>query len=209
MWLEDEEISPCPPLCQSESEFAAIEPISNSLTVEGRKVREKRPFVTNWFFADFVGMTLLEFFFLLPLPNSFLKVYFLIFLAAVLNLFLPLTTSAISDAAIGQVSNYAFSSWNDVFLQIWNCNSPNKFCMCTESPSTFPTNTFIELNLYLSRSNHSVTSFRLERNAGVFSKHQNKTSGTERYKGFFSPLVPLKSILAIGKKILCSGLNCR
>ena len=33
------------------------------------------------------------------------------------------------------------------------------------------------------RSNHLVTSFRLEMNVGCFSKHQKTTSDTDRYKG--------------------------
>ena len=54
-------------------------------------------------FADFVGMTLLALFFLLPpvllrlpSPNCFLKVCLPTLFAAVLIFFLPLTTSAIS-----------------------------------------------------------------------------------------------------------------
>ena len=86
-----------------------------------------------------------------------------------------------------QVSTYAFCSWDDIFTQKWNCSSPNNLCKCTESPSTLSTNTSIVWNLYLSWSNHLVTSFRLEMNVGGFSEHQNKTSDTDRYKGFFLP----------------------
>ena len=50
-------------------------------------------------FADFVGMTLLAVLFLLPLPNCFLSLCLPTLFAAVLKLFLPLTTSAISGAA--------------------------------------------------------------------------------------------------------------
>ena len=49
--------------------------------------------------ADFVGMTLLALFFLLSLPNCFLRVCLLTLFAAVLKLFQPLTTSAISGTA--------------------------------------------------------------------------------------------------------------
>ena len=84
-----------------------------------------------------------------------------------------------------QVRTYKFCSWDDIFTQKWNCSSPNNFCKCTESPSTFSTNNSIESNLYLSWSNHLVTSFRLELNIGGFSEHQNKTSDTDRYKGYF------------------------
>ena len=57
-------------------------------------------------FADFVGMTLLALFFLLPpvllqlpSPNCFLRVCLPTLFAAVLKFFLPLTTSATSDTA--------------------------------------------------------------------------------------------------------------
>ena len=42
-------------------------------------------------FADFLGMTLLAFLILLPLPNSFLRVCLPTLFAAVLKFFLPLT----------------------------------------------------------------------------------------------------------------------
>ena len=80
-----------------------------------------------------------------------------------------------------QVSTYAFCSWDDIFTEKWNCISPNNLCKCTEFPSTLSTNTSIEWNLYLSLSNHLVTSFRLEMNVGGFYEHQNKTSDTDRY----------------------------
>ena len=50
-------------------------------------------------FVDFVGKTLLAVLFLLPLPNCFLRVRPSTLFAAVWNIFLPLTTSAISGAA--------------------------------------------------------------------------------------------------------------
>ena len=50
-------------------------------------------------FADFYGITLLAVFFLLPLPNCFLKFCLPTLFAAVLKFFLPLTTYAISGTA--------------------------------------------------------------------------------------------------------------
>ena len=50
-------------------------------------------------FADFVGITLVALFFLLPLPNCFLRVCLPTLSAAVLKFFLPLTTFAISGTA--------------------------------------------------------------------------------------------------------------
>ena len=84
-----------------------------------------------------------------------------------------------------QVSTHAFCSWDDIVKQKWNCSSPKTLCKCTKSPSTLSTNTFTEWNLYVSWSNHLVTSFRLAMNVGGFPEHQNKTSETDRYKGYF------------------------
>ena len=98
-----------------------------------------------------------------------------------------------------QVSTYAVCSWDDKFTQKWNCSSPNNLCKCTESPYTLSANASIELKLYLSWSNHLVTSFMLEMNVGSFSEHQKKTSDTDKYNGFFSPLVSLKSMWKLWK----------
>ena len=86
---------------------------------------------------------------------------------------------------IQQVSTYAFCSWDDVFTQKWNCSFLDNFCKCTESPSTLSTNNSVERNLYLSWSDHLATTFRLEKNAGGFSEHQNKTKDTDRFKWYF------------------------
>ena len=50
-------------------------------------------------FADFVGITLLALLFLLPLPIWFPSICLTTLFAAVLNLFLPLKTSAYSGKA--------------------------------------------------------------------------------------------------------------
>ena len=81
-----------------------------------------------------------------------------------------------------RVTTYTFCSCDDTLTQKWNCSSANNLCKCTESQSTLSTNTSIEWNLFLSWSNHLVTSFRIETNVGGFSEHQNKTSDSERYK---------------------------
>ena len=83
-----------------------------------------------------------------------------------------------------QVSTYAFCSWDNIFTQKWNCSSPNNLCKSTKSPDTLSSNTSVEWNLYLSSSYHFVTSFSLETNVGGVFEHQNKTSDTNRYKGF-------------------------
>ena len=145
----------------------------------------------------------------LPPPNCFLKVCLPMLRAAVLKFYLPLTTSAISGAAFPTQSTHNFCGWGDIFTLKGNCGFPNTLYECTESTSTMPTNTSIEWNLYLSWSNHLVTSFRLEMNVGGFSEHQNKTSDTDRYKGHFFTLVSLKSMWILWKEFFSSGLNCR
>ena len=84
-----------------------------------------------------------------------------------------------------QVSTYAFCSWDNFLTQKWNCSSPNNLCKCIESSSTLSANTSIECSLHFSWGNHLVTSFRLEKNVGSFSVHQNKTIDTDRYKRYF------------------------
>ncbi len=137
-------------------------------------------------FADFVGLTLLALRFLLPQPNCFLKVCLATLFAAVWIFFLPLTTSAISGTANSNKSAPTrFAAGTIYFTQKRNCSSPNTVCKCSESPSPLSTNTSIQWNLYFSRRNHLLTSFKLEMNVGSFSEHQNKTSDTDRYKRYF------------------------
>ena len=68
-------------------------------------------------FADFVGMNLLAVLFLLPLSNCFLKVCLPTLFAAVLKLFLPLTTSAISGTANCNKSAPTRFAAGTIFLQ--------------------------------------------------------------------------------------------
>ena len=84
------------------------------------------------------------------------------------------------------VSTHRFCSWDETLTQKWNCSFSNNLCWCTGTTHTLSSSTFIERNLYLSWSSHFVTSFRLEMKVGGFSKHQNKTSDTDRHRGWFS-----------------------
>ena len=84
-----------------------------------------------------------------------------------------------------QISTYSFCSWDDIFTQKWNWSSPNNLCKSSKSPSSLSSNRSIVWNSYLSWSNHLVVSYVLKMNAGHLSKHQNKPSDTDRYKGFF------------------------
>ena len=80
-----------------------------------------------------------------------------------------------------KVSTRAFCSWDDEFTREGNCGPPNNLCKCTETPSALSTNISRECNLYMSWSSHHLTSFRLEIKFGGFSKHQSRTSDTDRY----------------------------
>ena len=138
---------------------------------------------TDWF-AGFVGRILLAVLLLLPLPNCFLRLRLSTLFAAVLKFLLSLTTVAISGATNSNKSALMRFAAGTMYSRKYGfCSSPDNFCKCTKSPSTLSTNTSIEWNLYLSWSNHLVTSFRLEMNVGRFCEHQNKASDTDRYKG--------------------------
>ena len=84
-----------------------------------------------------------------------------------------------------QINTHPFCCWDDIFTQKWSCSSPNNFCNCTESPPMLSTNTSIEWKLYLSWSNHLITSFSLKMIVWGISEHQYKTIDTERYDGCF------------------------
>ena len=95
------------------------------------------------YFADFIRKTLLAWrtimapvLFLLPLPNCFFRVCLPTLFAAVLKLFLPLTTSAFFAAANSNMSAPTILQLGRYIYAKMNCCSPNNLCECTESPST-------------------------------------------------------------------------
>ena len=145
-------------------------------------------------FADFVGITLLALLFLLQLPNCFLRVCRPTLFAAVLNFSPPQTTSATSGTAKSRkLAPKRCASETINLCKNGNTVLPIILCKCPVSLPTLLTNTSIEWNLYLSWSNHLVRTFRTKMNVAGFPKHQKKRSDANRYKGYFSPLVPLKS----------------
>ena len=99
-----------------------------------------------------------------------------------------------------QITTHAFCSGHDIFTQESNCSSPNNLFNCTKIATTLSTNTSIEWKLYLSWSNHLVTSFRLEVNVRGFRKSPNKKSDTDNYKGcFFTAPVPQVNVNTINR----------
>ena len=134
---------------------------------------------------DFVGLTLLALLFLLPLPNCFLRVCLPTLFAAVLKFFLPLTISAFSDTSKSNKSApTCLAAETRHFHKKVNWSSHKNLCMCTKTAPT-STETAMEKKLSLSWSNLLVKYFRLETNVRGFSNHPNKTSDTNRYKGYF------------------------
>ena len=85
-------------------------------------------------FADFVGLTLLAVLFLLPLPKGFLRVCLLPFFAAILKLFLPVTTSAISGTANYNKSAPTGFAAGTIYLRKNGIAVLPKFCASAPNP---------------------------------------------------------------------------
>ena len=137
-------------------------------------------------FSDSVWITLLAVLLLLPLPNCILRVCLRTPFAAVLKFFLPLTSSAISITANSNKSAPMHLAAGTIkFTQKWNCSFPNNLCKCTESPSTLSTNTSTERNLYLSWSNHLVTSLGYKWMLKVFLNIKTRRLMLTDTKGIF------------------------
>ena len=110
--------------------------------------------------ADFVWLTLLAVFFLLPLPNCFLSVCLARLYAALLKFFLTrkknICISSRRTSAFPRATNsnestpMRFAAAKDIFKQEWNCSSPNILSKCTETAPTLLTNTSAEWKLYFS-----------------------------------------------------------
>ena len=135
-------------------------------------------------FADFVGTTLLAVFFLLPLPNCFLRVCLPTFFAAVLKFFLPLTTSSICGEAKSNKSAYTGFPIGTILLRKTGNAVLLKTC-ASATPVYFVQQNIFRMEFLISRISYLVTSFMLEGNVGSIFKHQNKTSDIDRQKGCF------------------------
>ena len=109
-----------------------------------------------------------------------------------------------------QISIQAFSTWDDIFRQERNGGSPNNLCNFIQSPFRLSTNFTMDWKIYLSRSKHHVTFFRIEMNVGGFSEHQNNTSHRDRHKGYFYTARVSQVNVNTMKRIesLSSGLDC-
>ena len=164
-----------------------------------RNVSKDVSFRPNNLFCKTCGLYFACSFFLLPLLNLFRRVFVPTFFTAVFNFFWTNNNIwKISHSNFQKVGIYAFSSWEKSFTQNWNCGSPNTLCNCTESPLTLSTNTSKERNLYLSWTNHPVTSFRLELKVGGF-QHIKARGMIWQTQIFFPPFVALKSMSKIWK----------
>ena len=102
--------------------------------------------------ADFVGMILLC---LLPLPNCFIRVCFPTLFAAVLKIFLPLTTSAISGTANSNKSAPTRFAAGTIYLRkngiavlpITCASAPNPRPRCRPTPLYYGISTCLEATI--------------------------------------------------------------
>ena len=150
--------------------------MSEFVWYDQREMFMKKPFHDPLVCVEtFVGRTPLAVSFLLPLSNWSLRVCFPTFYAAVLKFFLPLTTSAVSDAGCSNSSKFThFAAGTLKLRKKRHYGSPSNFCKCIKSLFTWSIKTSIDRNLHLSWSNHLVTSFSLENIVGGFFEHQGE-----------------------------------
>ena len=151
-------------------------------------------------------MTLLAVPLVLLLPSFSLTVCLPTFFAAVLNFFLPLTTSAISGAANSNKS--ASRRFEAETTQLRKNRIAVLPITCTSA--RIPDHVVdqylyrIESPLFLKQA--SCNFFRVKRNVGDFFKHQNKTSDTNIYKRYFlTTRVSQVNVNTMKKKLS----NCR
>ena len=115
-------------------------------------------------------------------------------------------TSAVSGTAeLQEFSTHAFCSSEEN----GNYGSPNILNKCTESPPTLSTNNSIVWNLYLSWSNHLITSSRMGKRLEAFLIIETRRVIPTDTNGFCSPLASLTSTWVLWKVFPSSGLNCR
>ena len=167
-------------------------------------------FATNWF----VLQIMLEWVCLQFFPATITQLFTQSFSSYTLRSYLEIFSSTNKlcnfwRSQFQQVSTHALCSWGVIIPQKWNCGSAKNLCKCTESPSTLSTNTSTEWNLYVSLSNHLVTSFRLELNVRRFFEHQKRTSVTDRYTGYFFTARVSRVSVETTKRILSCSLNFR
>ena len=160
-------------------------------------------------FEDFVRITLLAVLFLLPVNNCFLRVCFPTLLAAVLKIFLPITTSAFVVAENSNKSAPTRFAAGTIYLRkdgtavlpITFASAPNTRSLCR--PTTSP-----QWNLHSSWSNHLVTSFWWRIIVRRFSENQNKLSDNNRSKGpFFHCSFPSRQCGYYGKSFWAAVLT--
>ena len=161
-------------------------------------------------FADFFGMTLLALLFLLPLQNCFFGVCLPTLFAAVLNFFLLLTTSAISGTANSTKTAFTRFAAETIYLcKKRIANLQKNLCKCTEPCPRYRPIQRYRMEYLIGLKQPSCNVFLLEVNVGAFSKHQNTTTDTYRYKGhFFTNRVSQVNVDTM-KKLFCNGLICR
>ena len=82
------------------------------------------------------------------------------------------------------LSTHTFCSWDHKFCAKRELLYSEKNSKCTESPSTLSTKISVVWTIYLCWSNH-LDFLLMKTDIGGFSKYQNTTKDTDRYKGYF------------------------
>ena len=134
---------------------------------------------------SFVGKALLSVFLSLPLPNCFLRVCLRSFTLLSWNFFATNNLCNLWRCKFQQSNSNVWQP-DVISTEKWKYSSLNTLYKCAKFSSTVSTNTSVNWNLYVSRSNGFLTCFRLEMNVGGFSEHKNKASDTDIYKRCFS-----------------------
>ena len=136
-------------------------------------------------FADSFEMNLLAVPFLLPLPNCLLRVCLATLFAAVLNFFLPLTTSAIAGTANSNKSAPTHVTAGTIYLCKMELQFSQYFVQVHRIPVHVVDQYLYRMELYLPWSNDLVTTFRLEINVGGFLNIKTRRVIPTDKKGIF------------------------
>ena len=120
-----------------------------------------------------------------PSPNCFLGVCFPTLFAAVLKGFLPLITSPISGAAKPNMSAPMSFAAGTTNLRKKGITVLPITCARAPNPSSFVFQPLYSMEFLLSLKQTSCSVVCVKNNAGHLSKHQNKPSETDKYKGYF------------------------
>ena len=161
-------------------------------------------------FADFVERTLPSVFFLVPLPNCFLRVCVRSIFAAVRKLFLPLTTfDYFCHSKVQEVNTDACRNSDTFFTHKTIWVSPSNSRKCQEWLSR------MSITISKEKTSNCLETIILKRLCsteilvGGLSKHQHRTMITSDKRDIFYQLVSLKSRQILWKEKSSGNLKRR